>query len=84
MHACFPGQTGDIPTCKAIAEHAKLIQETDLTIPIILCSSGRIMDGMHRVCKAFTEGKVKIEVVQFTVDPRPDYEDIISPDDLPY
>ncbi|PUB87493.1 MAG: hypothetical protein DBP01_12835 [gamma proteobacterium symbiont of Ctena orbiculata] len=78
------GGEGDIPTCRAIAEHAKLIQETDLTFPIILCSNGRIMDGMHRVCKAFMEGNVKIKVVQFAVDPRPDHEDIKSPDDLSY
>ena len=75
---------GDIPTCRAVAEHAKLIQETDLEFPIILCSNGRVMDGMHRVCKAFMEGKVKIKAVQFSVDPEPDYEDIQSPDDLPY
>ena len=31
---------GDIPTCRAIAEHAKLIQGSDLTFPIILCSNG--------------------------------------------
>jgi len=39
------------PTCMAIAEHCKLISETDLQYPIILSSNGRVMDGMHRVCK---------------------------------
>jgi hypothetical protein len=75
---------GDIPTCRAIAGHAKLMQETDLSFPIILCSRGRIMDGMHRVCKALMEGKEAIKAVQFDIDPEPDYEDIESPDDLPY
>ena len=79
----FAGE-GDIPTCRAIAEHAKLIKETDLSFPIILCSRGRVMDGMHRVCKALVEGEEKIKAVQFVVDPEPDYEDIQSPDDLPY
>ena len=79
----FGGQ-GDIPTCRAIAEHAKLIKETDLAYPIILCSNGGVMDGMHRVCRAFMEGRDKIKAVQFTVDPEPDYVDIQSPDDLPY
>ena len=79
----FAGE-GDIPTCRAIAEHAKLIKETDLSFPIILCSRGRVMDGMHRVCKAFMQGEEKIKAVQFVVDPEPDYEDIQSPDDLPY
>lgn len=40
------------PTCRSIANHAKLIQETDLKYPVIMCPEGRIMDGMHRVCKA--------------------------------
>jgi hypothetical protein len=78
------GCDGDNPTCRAIAEHAKLMHETDLTFPIILCSRGKVMDGMHRVCKAYLEGKRKIKAVQFTVDPEPDYEDIQSPDDLYY
>ncbi len=42
------------------------------------------MDGMHRVCKALVEGEEKIKAVQFVDDPVPDYEDIQSPDDLPY
>ncbi len=41
------------PTSVDIANHAKLIYEADLSYPIILCSEGRLMDGMHRVCKAF-------------------------------
>src|SRR3974377_2206823 len=43
---------GYVPTCRSIAEHAKLINETDLRYPIILSSDGRVMDGMHRVAKA--------------------------------
>jgi hypothetical protein len=32
------------PTCRAVAEHARLIQETDLSYPIILSADGRVMD----------------------------------------
>jgi hypothetical protein len=78
------GGDGDTPTCRAIAEHARLMQVTDLSCPIILCSSGKVMDGMHRVCKAYLEGRNKIKAVQFVIDPEPDYVDIQSPDDLPY
>jgi hypothetical protein len=78
------GGDGDNPTCRAIAEHARLMQDTDLSYPIILCSSGKVMDGMHRVCKAYIEGRNKITAVQFVIDPEPDYVDIQSPDDLPY
>jgi hypothetical protein len=74
----------DIPTCRAVAEHARLILETYLSFPIILCASGMIMDGMHRVYKALIEGKKKIKSVQFLVDPEPDFEDIQPPADLPY
>ena len=78
------GGKEDTPTCLAIAEHCKLINETDLKFPIILSSNGRVMDGMHRVCKAYIEGKKIIKVVQFTTDPEPDYTDVKHPDDLPY
>lgn len=63
-------------TCRAIALHAKLIQETDLSYPIILSSSGRVMDGMHRVCKALIENKPTISAVRFANDPEPDYVDV--------
>ena len=42
----------DKPTCRRVAEHAKLINETNLEHPIIIDPEGRVMDGMHRVCKA--------------------------------
>lgn len=78
------GGEGDVPSCVSIAEHCKLIRETDLVYPVILCSRGRVMDGMHRVCKAYIEGRKEIKVVQFTCDPEPDYIDVKHPDDLPY
>ena len=77
------GDGSDKPTCRAIVEHMRLIEETDLSYPIILSSDGRVMDGMHRVMKAMLDGKKTIEAVQFRQDPEPDYEDV-QPDDLPY
>ena len=77
------GDKNDEPTCRAIVEHARLIQEADLALPIILSSDGRVMDGMHRVAKALLEGYETIEAVKFSQDPEPDYEDV-QPDDLPY
>lgn len=77
------GDENDKPTCRAIVEHARLIQGADLGFPIILSSDGRIMDGMHRVAKALLEGCKTIEVVRFSQNPEPDYEDV-HPDDLPY
>ena len=62
-------------TCRAVALHAKLIQETDLAYPIILSSSGRVMDGMHRVCKALLENRLTVAAVRFAEEPEPDYID---------
>src|SRR4030095_13009349 len=73
----------NIPTCRAVMEHAKLIHAVDLSFPIILCSRGRVMDGMHRVAKAAMLGHSTIDAVQFKVDPEPDYVDVPL-DQLPY
>lgn len=74
---------GERLTCREVVEHARLMQECDLTHPVILSSDGRIMDGMHRVCKALLEGRGEIEAVRFAVDPDPDYVNV-RPEDLPY
>ena len=74
---------GYAPTCRRVAMHAKLIDETNLKHPIILSQDGGVMDGMHRVCRALIEGRTFIHAVRFEIDPEPDYVDV-SPDDLPY
>jgi hypothetical protein len=71
------------PTCRAVVEHCRLISSADLSYPIILDNSGRVMDGMHRVCKAFLQGIDTVAAVQFDVDPEPDYVGR-DPDSLPY
>lgn len=73
----------DRPTCRAVAEHARLIQETDLSYPIILSADGRVMDGMHRVAKAYINGQEMIEAVRFKIDPEPDYVGVEA-EMLPY
>jgi hypothetical protein len=70
-------------TCRQIADHARLIRDSDLNFPVILSSDGRVMDGMHRICKALLEGLSEIEAVRFLHDPEPDYIGV-DPDDLPY
>ena len=69
-------------TCRAVLEHARLINEADLSFPIILSSDGRVMDGMHRVLKALLNGWQSIEAVRFEHDPEPDFVDVAL-DDLP-
>jgi hypothetical protein len=74
---------GHSMTCRGLAGHALLIQEADPTIPIILSSDGRVMDGMHRVVKALLMGLSHIPAVRFSADPAPDYVGV-GPDDLAY
>ena len=63
----------NLPTCRAIADHIQLIDEASLAYPIILDSSGRVFDGMHRVVKALLAGRDAIDAVRFTCDPEPDH-----------
>ncbi len=74
---------GDTPTCRRVAEHAKLINETDLGDPIILDPEGRVMDGMHRVCKALIAGASTIRAVNLSRMPEPDYVGV-PVEELPY
>ncbi len=64
---------GTSPSCKEVALHAKRIFAADLSYPIILSQAGLLMDGGHRICKAWLNGSTHIEAVQFVQDPKPDY-----------
>lgn len=84
LDECFWYDLGGAePTCRNIVEHIKLIKVTDSQYPIILSHDGRVMDGMHRVCKALLEGKTAIHAVQFDENIPPDHIGI-DPDDLLY
>jgi hypothetical protein len=60
----FGGPLHTQPTCRAIAEHARDIFAADLSYPIILSPTGEVLDGWHRICKAFVEGVEELEAVQ--------------------
>lgn len=47
-------------------EHFQLIQQADLSYPIILSADGRV-DGMHRVAKAKLLDHLTIKAVRFEV-----------------
>ena len=70
-------------TCRDVVEHVRLIQDCDFDYPVILSPDGRVMDGMHRICKALLLGREHIDVVRFVDEPPPDYVGV-HPDDLPY
>lgn len=74
---------GNSPTCREVAMHARLIEDADLAYPIIVDHEGRVMDGMHRVCKAFNLGMETILAYRLPVLPEPDFVGV-SPDELSY
>jgi hypothetical protein len=73
----------EAPTVRRVMEHMRLVEEVDVSHPIILGTDGRVMDGMHRVVRALLDGRSTISAVQFDVQPDPDYRNC-SPTDLPY
>ena len=70
-------------TWRNLLEHVKLLDDADLSFPIILAADGSVMDGRHRIAKAVRAGYTDIEAVQFEVDPPPDHVGK-GPDELPY
>src|SRR5689334_16917586 len=60
-------------TCRAVAEHARRIHLADLRHPIMLAADGHLMDGGHRIAKAWLAGATHIDAVRFAIDPKPDY-----------
>jgi hypothetical protein len=77
------GGGSETATCRAVADHARLIAETDLRYPIILGADGRVMDGMHRVARAYLEGRPTVLAVRLEADPEPDFVGV-DEDALPY
>jgi hypothetical protein len=63
---------GDTPTCRLVAQHAKKLQNADLSYPIIISASGMIMDGIHRIVKAWMLDLTEVQVVRLPEDPEPD------------
>ena len=60
----------EAPTVRRVVEHLRLIEEVDLTHPIILGPDGRVMDGMHRIARAMLEGRSMIRAVRIREPPR--------------
>lgn len=68
--------TWNIGTLQQFANEVKNIQEVSLDYPIILDMNGKILDGAHRVVKAYLEGE-DIDVVYLGDNewPEPDYDE---------
>lgn len=61
------------PTCREVAEHARRIQTADLSRPVIFSASGGLMDGGHRIARAWLDGRTEVDAVRFESDPPPDW-----------
>jgi len=72
-----------MPTCRSVTDHCRLINDADLSYPVILSSDGSVMDGMHRICRALMEGQDSIKAYKFAEHIEPDFVDV-HPDDLHY
>jgi len=79
----WAGEPGQRMTCRQVVEHARLMLDCDPAFPVILSSNGRVMDGMHRICRVLLERRDEIKAVRFVRDPEPDYIGV-QPDDLSY
>jgi len=67
---CWFGDTP--PTVRRVADHARRICEADLTQPILLAADGRVMDGGHRIARAYLENRDDVLAVRFAETPDPD------------
>jgi hypothetical protein len=63
----------EAPTCREVALHARQILDADLSYPIILHADGGLMDGGHRLAKAWLAGETFVQAHQFSSDPAPDF-----------
>jgi hypothetical protein len=65
-------------TCREVADHARRIDAADLSYPVILAADGSLMDGGHRIAKAYLVGEQTVQARRFVTDPEPDW---IVPDE---
>ncbi|RZL31137.1 MAG: chromosome partitioning protein ParB [Rubrivivax sp.] len=49
-----------------------VVNDADLSLPIILDEDGEVMDGRHRLMKAMLTGAETIKAVRFEENPTPD------------
>ena len=61
------------PSVRRMLKHMRAVLDVDTSRPIILGVDGRLMDGMHRVCRAILDDQATVAAVQFDVHPEPDF-----------
>jgi len=68
----FGGPKQVEPTIRRIAERARDIFSADLSFPIIMTKGGDVLDGAHRIAKAYLQGERTIAAVVIDDYPPPD------------
>ena len=68
----FGGPHDVQPTVRRVAERARDIFAADLGYPVIMTASGEILDGAHRIARAYLEGRETIQAVVLCDWPEPD------------
>ena len=58
---------------RSFIEHMQMVNDADLSYPIIMNENGVIIDGRHRLAKAIIEGHETIKTVRFKSDPESCY-----------
>jgi hypothetical protein len=72
-------EPGESPTVRKVAHHLQRVLETNAEYPVILSPNGEVMDGWHRLAKAWMEGRETVPGVRLLRDPVPDLvEDLDS------
>jgi hypothetical protein len=59
-------------TGRQLADYARRILSVDLEYPIIFAAEGYVMDGLHRIAKAYVLGYPDVKAVRFPQTPEPD------------
>ena len=70
MVRCESGHHGRL-TVRQVVEHMKKIMDADLSRPIILSAEGKLLDGFHRLAKAYHLGMDTLPARRFPSDPKP-------------
>jgi hypothetical protein len=68
----FGGPKDVQPTIRRVARHARDIFDADLSYPIIMTKSGDVLDGAHRIAKAYLSGQQMISAIILDDWPQPD------------
>ncbi|MGD9785800.1 MAG: hypothetical protein AB7E80_05290 [Hyphomicrobiaceae bacterium] len=68
----FGGPRDVRPTVRKVAERARDIFAADISFPIIMTSAGEVLDGAHRIARAYLQGLETLSAIVIDDWPEPD------------